>query len=143
MLAYVRDPAYELALSGGVFYSYVSYLAYLYECSRMMLYHSLALALTSIWFHSTKSAPSFWADQLVLNTWVLMFVYEAYLRSWMAVGLSTLGILYAVLMFYVGQVNRTYAYHPARFWSIFFHLTVHMSSTLIAIIIVTMFPVPK
>jgi hypothetical protein len=143
MLAYVRVPCYELALSGGALYSYVAYMANLYQCSRIMVYHTLSLGLSSIWFHLTKSAPSFWVDQVVLNSWVLMFVYEAYIRHWMAVGIVFLSILYACLMFYVGQAKRIYAYHPSRFWSIFFHLSVHIQSAMLAIIIITFFPVPK
>jgi hypothetical protein len=108
-----------------------------------MIYHTLTLGASSLWFHLTKSAPSFWADQIILNSWVLMFVYEAYTRHWIAVGLAMIGIFYAFIMFYVGQAKRTYAYHPSRFWSIFFHGSVHLESAMIAIIIATMFPVPK
>lgn len=143
MLKYVRDPSYELALSGGTLFLYVAYTAYLYQCSRMIIYHTLTLAATSLWFHMTKSIPSFWADQGILNTWVLMFLYESYLRHWIAVGIATLSILYAILIFYVGQANKTYAYHPSRLWSIFFHLSVHIAASMSAIIIITFFPVPK
>ena len=143
MLEYFREPTYELAMSGGLLYSYVTYLAYMYGCSETIIYHTLSLALSSIWFHCTKSAPAFWVDQAVLNTWVLSFVYEAYLRHFLAVAMAMLCIFYAVLMFYVGQAKRTYAYHPSRFWSIFFHQTVHLYSACVAIFIVTMFPVPK
>jgi hypothetical protein len=143
MLEYFPYPTYELALSGGFMYAYVAYTAYLYQCSRMMIYHTLALGASSLWFHLTKSVPSFWVDQIVLNSWVLMFLYEAWLRHWIAVGIVIISILYAFLMFYVGQAKRMYAYHPSRFWSIFFHISVHMQSAMLAIIIVTMFRVPK
>jgi len=143
MLSYVQDPSYELALSGGTLFLYVAYIARLYQCSQMMIYHTLTLGATSLWFHTTKSAPSFWADQVILNAWVPMFLYESYLRHWIAVGIGCLCILYAVLIFYVGQAKRTYAYHPSRFWSIFFHMSVHMASSMSAIIIITFFPVPK
>ena len=143
MLTYFQEPTYELALSSGVLYSYVTYLSYVYGCSQLMIYHTLSLAVSSLWFHLTKSVPSFWADQIILNSWVLMFVYEAYLRHWMAVGLTIIGILYAFLVFYVGQAKRIYAYHPSRFWSIFFHMSVHIQSAMFAIIIVTFFPVPE
>lgn len=143
MLEYIRDPTYELALSGGVMYSYVAYLGYVYECSQLMTYTSLLLALTSIWFHSTKSVPSFWVDQISLNTWVVVVTYEAYVRNWMLFAMALLCIAYAILIFYVGQLKNTYAYHPSRFWSIFFHHTVHLSSSIVAIFMVTMFPGPK
>lgn len=143
MLTYFRDPTYELALSSGVLYSYVTYLAYVYGCSQRIIYHTLSLALSSVWLHTTKTELSFWVDQVVLNTWVPMFVYEAYLRHWMAVAMSMLCILYAILMFYVGQAKRTFAYHPSRAVFIFFHMSVHLFSAMTAIYIVTMFPVPK
>lgn len=143
MLTYFRDPTYELALSSGVLYSYVTYLAYIYGCSQLMIYHTLSLAISSVWFHSTKTETLFWVDQLVLNTWVPMFVYEAYLRHWMAVAMSVLCILYSILIFYVGQAKRTFAYHPSRAVFIFFHMSVHVFSAMVAIFIVTFFPVPK
>jgi len=143
MLTYFQEPVYELALSGGTLYFYVTYIAYIYQSSVWMTYNSLCLALSSIWFHSTKSPASYWTDQIVLNSWVVGFVYEAYVRHWFAVCFVLLGILYAVLMFYAGQADRTYAYHPSRFWSVFFHMTVHISSALFAIIIITFFPPPK
>lgn len=143
MLTYFQDPSYELALSGGALYSLVGYTARLYECSNMLTFHTFSLAMSSIWFHCTKSIPAFWVDQIVLNTWVLTFLYEAYLRHWLAVGIVTICILYAFLMFYVGQSKHIYAYHPSRFWSIFFHQSVHLFSAVLAVIIITMFPVPK
>lgn len=143
MLTYFSEPAYELAFSGGMSYAYVAYSAYAYGCSQIMIYHTLSLAATSLWFHVTNSTPSFWVDQIVSNSWVLMFVYEAYIRSWIAVGIVIINILYAFLMFYVGQAKHTYAYHPSRFWSILFHITVHVSSSILAIIIITLFPIPK
>jgi hypothetical protein len=143
MLTYFQDPVYELACSGGSLYAYVAYLAYMYGCSVYMIYPSALLSLTSLWFHCTKSISSFWADQFVLNSWVLIFLYEAYVRHWIAVGIVMIGITYAFLIFYIGQAKQTYAYHPSRFWSIFFHMTVHAQSAMLAIIIITLFPVPK
>lgn len=143
MLTYFKDPRYELALSSGVLYSYVTYVAYMYECSRLLTYHTLSLALSSVWFHTVRDDLSFWTDQIVLNTWVFTFLYEAYLRHWIAVGIVIVCILYAILMFYVGQAKQTYAYHPSRFWSIFFHQSLHLFSAMFAVIIITMFPVPK
>jgi hypothetical protein len=143
MLTFVSEPAYELAMSGGTLFTYFAYVAYITDCPQRIVYHSLSLALSSIWFHSTKSAPAFWTDQVVLNTWVLSCLYDAYTRDWMAVGVSVVCIMYAILMFYVGQMKNTYAYHPSRFWSIFFHISVHMAATMCAIINVTMFSLPK
>lgn len=143
MLAYSKEPAYELALSGGASYAYVTYISYAYECSMSMMYLSLMLSLSSVWFHSTKATASYWVDQIVLNIWILVFVYESYLRSWFAVALASIGMLYGILMFYVGQRNNTYTYHPSRFLSIFFHVTVHTLSAMLAIIIITLFPMAK
>jgi hypothetical protein len=143
MLTYFTEPAYELAMSGGTLFTYFAYVAYITDCPRRIVYHSLSLALSSIWFHCTKSAPAFWVDQVVLNTWVLSCMYDAYTRDWMAVAISILCSLYAVLMFYIGQSKHTYTYHPSRFWSIFFHISVHMVATMGAIINVTMFSLPK
>lgn len=143
MLTYFPEPTYELALSGGVLYSYFAYVAYITNTPPRIVYHSLSLALTSVWFHTTKTAPAFWVDQIVLNSWVLSCMYDAYTRHWMPVAITWLCIFYATLIFYVGQAKRTYAYHPSRFWSIFFHITVHMFSTMVAIINVTMFSLPK
>ncbi len=143
MLTYFSEPAYELAFSGGTLFTYFAYVAYITDSPRRIVYHSLSLALSSIWFHSTKSAPSFWVDQVVLNTWVLSCMYDAYTRHWMPVAITWLCILYGVLMFYVGQVKRTFAYHPSRFISTFFHITVHIVATIGAIINVTMFSLPK
>lgn len=143
MLSYIPEPTYELALSGGTMYAYVWYLAYYYGCSQRMIHLSWLLSVSSVWFHSTKSVPSFLMDQIVLNSWTLVIVYESYLRSWIAFGLAILCVLYAVLMFYVGQMKNTFAYHPSRFISIFFHITVHMLSAMGAIITITMFSIPK
>lgn len=140
MLEYNPQPIYELALSGGTFYAYVAYVAY----PMMPVYLlSLLLSLTSVWFHGFRSPVSFWIDQLALHLWVCSVVYEAYIRNWIAFGLAMLCILYAFLMFYVGQLRNTYAYHPSRFWSIFFHTSVHMTSAMSAIFVLTFFPVPK
>ena len=143
MLTYFKDPRYELALSAGVLYSYATYIAHIYNCSNLLTYHTFSLALSSIWFHTMRDDISFWADQIVLNSWVLMFLYEAYLRHWIAVGLVVVCILYSVLIFYVGQMYNIYSYSPIRFWSIFYHMSVHLFSSIFAIIIITMFPVPK
>jgi hypothetical protein len=143
MLTYFTEPAYELAMSGGTLFTYFAYVAYITDCPRRIVYHSLSLALSSVWFHTTKSAPAFWVDQVVLNSWVLSCMYDAYTRHWMPVAITWLCIFYATLIFYVGQANRTYAYHPSRFWSIFFHISVHMVATMGAIINITMFSLPK
>ena len=143
MLAYSKEPVYELAFSGGVSYAYVTYIAYAYECSMTVMYLSLMLSVSSIWFHTTKAGASYWVDQIVLNLWILVFIYESYLRSWIAVVVASLAMLYGILMFYIGQRDNTYTYHPSRVLSIFFHITVHALSAMLAIIIITLFPIPK
>lgn len=91
---------------------------------------SLALVLSSIWFHTQKTYTAYVADQLMISFWVVGAVYEAYMRGPIPVSLTILVLTYNMLVFYAGWIGNCYAFDPDPLISTFFHSTLHFVSFL-------------
>jgi hypothetical protein len=91
---------------------------------------SLALVLSSIWFHTQKTYTAYVADQLMISFWVVGALYEAYMRGPIPVSLTILVLTYNLLVFYAGWLGNCYAFDPDPLISTFFHSTLHFVSFL-------------
>lgn len=91
---------------------------------------SLALVLSSIWFHTQKTYTAYIADQIAILLWMMSALYEAYIRGPIPVGIGVLVFFYDSLMFYGGSLGDCYAFDPDPDISTFFHATMHFASFL-------------
>lgn len=89
---------------------------------------SLAIVLSSIWFHTQRSQTAYITDQVAIFLWTLGALYEAYLRGPIPMSIAFLCFAWDVLVFYVGYLGDCYAFSPDRSVSTFFHATTHIVS---------------
>ena len=91
---------------------------------------SLALVLSSIWFHTQRTYTAYIADQLAILLWIMGALYEAYIRGPIPASMTFLVLAYDALIFYVGWLGDCYAFDPNPDLSTFFHATMHFVSFL-------------
>lgn len=127
---YQKEPNYWLALSGGLSYLFSAYVASKFGSSSAVM-SSLGLALTSIWFHTTRDDVSFWTDQALVGAFGIMSIKEAWERGPIELGMVINGMLNAVLFFHIGQMGNCYTYSPDVATATAYHATIHMGSAVV------------
>jgi hypothetical protein len=127
---YRKEPNNWLALTGGLSYLFSAYVASKFGSSSAVI-SSLGLALTSIWFHTTRDDTSFWTDQAFIGAFGIMSIKEAWERGPIELGMVINGILNAALFFYVGQMGNCYTYSPEVEIATAYHASIHMGSAVL------------
>jgi hypothetical protein len=117
---------YVLAATGGLGFAFVSYWLHMLEAWYATIMVFSVLSMTSIWFHLWRTEFAYRVDNSLAIFCAALCVYDSYTRGPMAMGLSTLSILYGTLVFYVGFLESSYAFHPNRTIATFFHASLHI-----------------
>lgn len=126
------EPNYVLAATGGLGFAFVSYWLHMIEAWYVTIMVFSVLSMTSIWFHIWRSELAYRLDNTVALFTIALCLYESYFRGPIAVGVGAIALLYSTLVFYVGFLNKSYAFHPNRVIATFFHATLHITLILIA-----------
>lgn len=137
------EPNYILASTASVFFLMSAATAHWLVAWHHQVPLSLALVLSSIWFHTQRSHTAYVADQLTMFAWGLGAVYEAYLRGPIPTSITFLVVAYDVLVFYVGWLGNCFAFDPNPRVSTFFHSTVHFVSFLGCVGVLMCSPAPE
>jgi hypothetical protein len=124
---YQKEPNYWLALTGGLSYLFTAYVASKFG-SRSSVITSLGLALTSIWFHSTRDDISFWTDQAFIGAFVMTAIKESWDRGPIEFGMTLNGMLNTILVFHVGQMGNCYTFSPDVTTATAYHASIHVGS---------------
>jgi hypothetical protein len=127
---YFRQPNYWLALSGGLSYMFNAYVASKFG-SQSAVMSSLGLALTSIWFHITRDDTSFWTDQAFIYAYGAIAAKEAWERGPIEFGMTLIGMLNAVLLYYVGQMGSCFTFSPEIEVATAYHASLHFGSSIL------------
>lgn len=122
------EPNYILAATGGLGFAFVSYWLHMLEAWYFTIMLFSFLSLSSIWFHIWRTEFAYRIDNSLAIFCVALSLYESYTRGLLALGMSLLTILYGALVFYVGHGQKSYAFHPNRTISTFFHASLHIAT---------------
>ena len=124
------EPNYVLAATGGLGFAFVSYWLHMLEAWYFTIMVFSFLSMTSIWFHIWRTEFAYQVDNSLAIFCVALSLYESYTRGPMALGLSLISVLYGALVFYVGHLEKSYAFHPNRTIATFFHASLHIVTIL-------------
>ncbi len=127
---YRRESNYWLALTGGLSYLFNAYVAYQFGSTSTAI-ASIGLALTSIWFHIARDETSFWLDQMFVHAYGTIALKEGWERGPIEVGLVVLGLLFATLIYYAGQIGNCYTFSPELEVATAYHASLHMGSAVL------------
>jgi hypothetical protein len=127
---YRRESNYLLALTGGLSYLFNAYVAHRFG-SPFSAVASLGLATTSIWFHIARDDTSFWMDQMFVHAYGTIALKESWERGPIEVGLVVLGLLFATLFYYAGQIGNCYTFSPELETATAYHASLHMGSAVL------------
>jgi len=119
-----------LALTGGLSYLFNAYVAYRFG-SPFSAVASLGLAMTSVWFHIARDDTSFWMDQMFVHAYGTIALKESWERGPIEVGLVVLGLLFATLIYYAGQIGNCYTFSPELEIATAYHASLHMGSAIV------------
>jgi len=114
-----------LALSGSLF-SVSGLVAYQYQ-NYTTAYLSYVLAMTSIWFHQSRSTLSYTADQIALYSVILRSLFDGY-SGGIPGTLIVLSITYYNYIIFFSSYSQYCCWHPVtgKQW----HMTIHIVSVL-------------
>lgn len=132
---------YILAATGGLGFAAVSYWLHILEAWYVTIMMFSVLSLTSVWFHIWRTEIAYRLDNSTALFGVFLSLYECYTRGPMALGIGTLSVLYATLVFYIGYLGKCYAFDSDRAVSTFFHASMHVVMGTCMIFISFFFPV--
>ena len=136
-------PNYILASTASIAFLMAAALTHWLVAWHHQVPLSLALVLSSIWFHTQRTQVSYIADQAMILLWGLGALYEAWMRGPIPLSITFLVVAYNVLVFYVGWLGNCFAFDPEFHISTFFHSTVHFVSFFGTFAILVLMPQPE
>ena len=122
------EPNYILASTASISFVLTAGIVHWLVAWHHQVPLSLAIVLSSIWFHTQRSQVAYVTDQVAILLWTLGALYEAYLRGAIPMSVAYLCLSWDILVFYVGYLGNCYAFSPDRSVSTFFHATTHFVS---------------
>lgn len=125
---YCPQPNYILASTASIAFLMSAATAHWLVAWHHQVPLSLALVMSSIWFHTQKTYTAYVADQLAILLWMAGAIYEAYMRGPISSSMTYLILAYDALIFYAGWLGDCYAFDPDPDTSTFFHATMHFMS---------------
>lgn len=137
------EPNYILASTASVAFLMSAATAHWLVAWHHQVPLSLALVLSSIWFHTQRSYTAYIADQLMILIWGLGALYSAYLRGPIPLSITFLIVAYDALVFYAGWLGNCFAFDPDLNVSTFFHSTVHFVSFFGTFLVLLLMPPPE
>jgi hypothetical protein len=137
------EPNYVLAATGGLGFAFVSYWLHLLEAWYVTIMVFSVLSLTSVWFHIWRTEIAYRVDNSAALCTVALCLYEAYRRGPIALGIGLVSALYGALVFYIGFLQTSYAFHPNRTIATFFHGSMHITLVVAFLSISVFFPAAK
>jgi hypothetical protein len=90
-----------------------------------LYYSNIAVVAVSAIYHATKLTPLYYIDVATANTLAILHTLWAIEKG---VGFVPVpGILYSLLMFWIGHQNREFIWHPDITYATLWHMSMHMA----------------
>ena len=90
-----------------------------------LYYSNIAVVTVSAMYHATKWAPLFYIDVATANTFAVLHTLYAIEKGVHLIPVP--GLLYSLLMFWVGYQQRQFVWHPNLVYATLWHMSMHMA----------------
>lgn len=114
-----------LALTGGVSFLISAITAYAYN-NWYLTFTSSCLALTSVWWHTSRLQIAFWVDQAAMAMFVINSGYVSISKGIIPSGLFFVTGTYCIVVYHLGRKWNLWAFDTNQTNYIFFHATLHI-----------------